>query len=53
MEHGIDATSGKDGAKGQPAKKELRFCGNENCFGMIGPDGHCNECGQERAPESQ
>jgi hypothetical protein len=29
-----------------------RLCSDENCIGVIGPDGRCRECGRAHGPEA-
>lgn len=42
-----DATEGLDEFDGDWADRIL--CSDENCIGVIGPDGRCKECGKPRA----
>jgi hypothetical protein len=41
-----------DGKEEKTSRDEIdwenrRLCSDENCIGVIGPDGHCKECGKK------
>jgi hypothetical protein len=42
----VHDTGTGDGGPADPEWQSRRLCSDENCIGVIGPDGRCKECGK-------
>jgi hypothetical protein len=43
-------SKGKDSGAAEASEWDRRrLCSDENCIGVIGPDGRCKECGKAHA----
>ena len=49
MEPEVDDIDGITEGSASEEWQNRRLCSDENCIGVIGPDGRCKECGKPHA----